>query len=90
MKIVELLLGIIYNVCFISCYWPQIVKSIKTKKVDDVSLHLFTLSILGYLSAIGYTLLRVGFDFFWLFNYFFSLMSAILMVFIYYKYKNNG
>jgi|TARA_Y100000114_G_C11577970_1_gene239657 uncharacterized protein with PQ loop repeat len=90
MKTIEVLFGIIYNVAFITCYWPQIIKSIKTKKVNDVSLHLFTLSVIGYISAIGYTILRVGYDLFWLFNYCFSLGSAILMVFIYYRYKDNG
>jgi uncharacterized protein with PQ loop repeat len=87
MKTTEFLLGIIYNAAFISCYWPQIIKSWKTKSVEDVSLHLFTLSIIGYISAIGYTLLRVGFDFFWLLNYCVSLFSAVFMVVIYYKYK---
>ena len=68
MKTIEVLFGIIYNVAFITCYWPQIIKSIKTKKVNDVSLHLFTLSVIGYISAIGYTILRVGYDLFWLFE----------------------
>jgi MtN3 and saliva related transmembrane protein len=90
MKTIEVLLGIVYNVAFISCYWPQIIKSWRTKRVTDVSIHLFTLSVIGYLSAIGYTLLRGGFDLFWLFNYTFSLGSAILMIFIYYRYRKNG
>ena len=90
MKMLEISLGIIYNVAFITCYWPQIRKSLKSKKVDDVSIGLFLLSIVGYISAIGYTILRVGFDIIWLFNYCVSLISAIFMVFIYYRYKDNG
>ena len=57
------------------------------KKVDDVSLSLFTLSIVGYLAAIGYTILRVGYDFWWLLNYGVSLIGALIVVVLYFKYK---
>ena len=70
-----------------TCIWPQIIKSIKTKKVDDVSISLFILSVIGYLSAISYTILRVGFDFWWLINYGLSLLSAIIMMVVWVKYK---
>ncbi len=87
---IETILGITYNACFISCYWPQIIKSIRTKSVEDVSIHLFTLSIVGYTSAIFYTLLRVGFDFFWLFNYVVSGISAIIMTIVYFMYREKS
>ena len=86
---IENTLGVIYTICFITCYWPQIIKSIKTKSVEDISLPLFTLSIIGYISAIFYTILRVGFDFWWLLNYFASLISATTMVVVFYKYKKK-
>ena len=86
---IENTLGVIYTICFITCYWPQIIKSIKTKSVEDISLPLFTLSIIGYISAIFYTILRVGFDFWWLFNYVASCISAITMVIVYFKYRKT-
>ena len=85
----EEFLGLIYTACFSTCIWPQIFKSIKTKKVEDVSISLFILSIIGYISAIYYTILRIGFDFWWLINYGLSLLSAITMVCVWFKYKND-
>lgn len=80
-------LGILYNVCFISCYWPQIIKSIRTKSVNDVSITLYFLSIIGYAAAAGYAILRFGCDFWLLFNYVLSGISAVVMIAVYYKYK---
>ena len=80
-------LGILYNVCFISCYWPQIIKSIRTKSVNDVSITLYFLSIIGYAAAAGYAILRFGYDFWLLFNYVLSGISAVVMIAVYYKYK---
>ena len=85
---VENLLGIIYNACFISCYWPQIIKSIKTKSVDDISITLYVLSIIGYAAAAGYAILRFGCDFWLLFNYIVSGFSAVFMIHVYYKYNS--
>jgi uncharacterized protein with PQ loop repeat len=87
--VLENTLGFIYNFCFIVCYWPQIIKAIRRKSIKNVSLSLFTLSIIGYASAIGYTLLRVGYDFWWLFNYFAGGFSAITMVIVYFKYRKT-
>ena len=85
----EQFLGLVYTVCFSTCIWPQIIKSIKTKKVEDVSISLFVLSIIGYISAIAYTISRVGFDFWWLINYGLSLLSAVIMLGGWFKYKNK-
>ena len=65
-SLIENTLGFIYNVCFISCYWPQIIKSLKTKSVEDVSIALFIISIIGYMSATAYAIMKFGLDF-WLF-----------------------
>jgi len=85
----EEFLGLLYTFCFSICIWPQIFKSIKTKKVQDVSISLFILSVIGYISAIAYTILRVGLDFWWLINYTLSLLSSITMIFIWFRYKNK-
>lgn len=86
-SLVENFLGFVYNVCFVSCYWPQIIKSLKTKSVADVSVSLYIISIIGYISATSYALLRFGFDLWLLVNYIFSGLSAAIMVYVYYKYK---
>lgn len=83
----EKFLGITYTVCFISCYWPQIIKCIRTKSVEDVSLLLFGLSVVGYLAAIGYTIIELNCDFWLLINYGLSLLSAIVMLGVWFKYK---
>jgi uncharacterized protein with PQ loop repeat len=83
-------LGFVYTFCFVTCYWPQIIKSVKTKSVEDVSLPLFLLSIVGYVCATIYTILKIGFDFWLLANYIFGCLSSIIMVIVYLKYKKNG
>tara|TARA_R110002153_G_scaffold269965_1_gene435966 strand:+ start:291 stop:569 length:279 start_codon:yes stop_codon:yes gene_type:complete len=86
---VENTLGIIYNVCFIGCFWPQIYKSVKTQSVEDVSIVLCYMSIIGYAAALGYALLRFGFDVWLCVNYILSAISVIVMICVYRKYKNR-
>ena len=84
---IENILGFVYNVCFISCYWPQIIKSLRTKSVKDVSIALFIISIIGYMSATAYAVMKFGLDFWLLANYILSGISSAFMVCVYYKYK---
>ena len=86
---IENLLGFIYNVCFISCYWPQIIKSLRTKSVKDVSIALFIISIVGYMSATAYAIMKFGLDFWLLANYVLSVFSSAFMVCVYYRYRNK-
>jgi uncharacterized protein with PQ loop repeat len=86
-SLIENLLGFVYNVCFVSCYWPQIIKSLRTKSVKDVSIALFIISIVGYMSATAYAVIRFGLDFWLLANYVLSGFSAAFMVYVYYRYK---
>ena len=84
---IENTLGLIYNACFIGCFWPQILKSIKTKSVEDVSIILCYMSMVGYIAALGYALLKFGFDKLLCINYILSGVSVIVMMVVYYKYK---
>jgi len=84
---IENTLGLIYNACFIGCFWPQIMKSIKTKSVEDVSIILCYMSVIGYLAALGYALLKFGFDKLLCMNYILSGVSVIVMMVVYYRYK---
>lgn len=87
MKAVEIALGVVYNVCFIGCFIPQIVKSVKTKSVEDVSIMLSIMSVVGYIAALGYAWMRFGLDPLLCTNYALSGVSAIVMIAVYYKYK---
>jgi|TARA_A100000172_G_C3037434_1_gene109008 uncharacterized protein with PQ loop repeat len=79
--------GWIYTVAFGVCYIPQIIKTWRTKKVDDVSIGLFQLSIIGYISAALYVTTNVGANLILLCNYAFGGTCSIFMVYLYYKYK---
>ena len=87
MNSMETFLGIIYNVCFICCFWPQIIKSIKTKSVEDVSIAICYLSIIGYFAAFFYALMKFGFDFWLSVNYILSSISVVVMMTVFYRYK---
>jgi uncharacterized protein with PQ loop repeat len=86
-KGVEIALGVIYNVCFIGCFIPQIVKSVRTKSVEDVSIMLCVMSIVGYMAALGYALMKFGFDPLLCTNYILSGISVMVMIAVYFKYK---
>ncbi len=87
MKSVEIALGVVYNVCFIGCFIPQIVKSVRTRSVEDVSIMLCVMSIVGYMAALGYALMKFGFDPLLCTNYILSGISVMVMIAVYYKYK---
>jgi uncharacterized protein with PQ loop repeat len=87
LKSVEIALGVVYNVCFIGCFIPQIVKSVRTKSVEDVSIMLCVMSIVGYMAALGYALLKFGFDPLLCTNYILSGISVMVMIAVYFKYK---
>lgn len=87
MKGVEIALGVVYNVCFIGCFIPQIVKSVRTRSVEDVSIMLCVMSIVGYMAALGYALMKFGFDPLLCTNYILSGISVMVMIAVYFKYK---
>ena len=81
--------GWFYTLCFAICYIPQIVKSLKTKKVNDVSVSLFILSLLGYISAILYTLSDIGFNLILITNYVFGAICSLTMIIIFLCYRTK-
>ena len=84
-----IIVGWIYTLCFAICYIPQIVKSIRTKKVDDISVSLFVLSLLGYISAIIYTLSDIGFNLILITNYIFGAICSLTMIIIFLCYRRK-
>ena len=85
----EQFLGLVYTVCFSTCIWPQIIKSIKTKKVDDVSVTLFMLSLTGYIAAIVYTLGEIGFNIILITNYIFGSLCSLIMIITFFYYRKK-
>ena len=83
------IVGWFYTLCFAICYIPQIVKSLTTKKVNDVSVSLFILSLLGYISAIIYTLSDIGFNLILITNYIFGGICGLSMIIIFLCYRKK-
>ena len=83
------IIGWFYTLCFAICYIPQIVKSLTTKKVDDVSVSLFVLSLLGYIAAIVYTLGDIGFNIILVTNYIFGALCSLIMIITYICYRKK-
>jgi len=46
--------GFLYAGIFCASYIPQFIKTLKTKKVDDLSLNMFLLSVVAYSSLFTY------------------------------------
>ncbi len=84
-----LIIGWFYTICFAICYIPQITKSIRTKKVDDVSVSLFVLSLLGYIAALLYTLGDIGFNAVLVTNYIIGAICSLIMIITYLRYREK-
>ena len=83
------LIGWIYTICFAICYIPQIVKSIRTKRVNDISISLFILSLAGYICACMYTIDTIGINVILLTNYIFGATCSLTMMIVYFMYRNR-
>ena len=55
--------------------------------MEDVSIMLCVMSIVGYMAALGYALLKFGFDPLLCTNYILSGISVMVMIAVYFKYK---
>jgi len=89
MELIINTLGFMYASCFALCFIPQIVKTIISKSVDNVSVSVYYISLTGYISALSYTLLKVGLDLWLQINFVLSGIASAVMIFVYHKYKNR-
>ena len=48
LELIGYVCGLCYAAIFCLSYVPQFIKTIKTKKVDDLSLNMFVLSVVAY------------------------------------------
>ena len=67
--------------------FPQIIKTLKTKKVDGVSIWVYYLLMIANIDAWFYAFLINQNPL--LIKYTFGLLTSILYLLIYYKYKEN-
>ena len=59
------------------------------KKVNDISISLFILSLLGYISALVYTLGDIGFNIILVTNYIFGALCSLVMIITYLCYRDK-
>ena len=85
----ENLFGIILSLSFSIAYVPQILKMIRRKKSDDVSLIMLIVNGIGYSSGVLYVVMK-QLDAFWLrFNYIAGFIMTVLCIGAWYYYKEN-
>ena len=86
----ENLFGIVLSVSFSTAYFPQILKMVKRKKSDDVSLIMLLVNGIGYFSGVLYVVMK-QLDAFWLrFNYIAGFIMTVLCIGAWYYYKENS
>jgi MtN3 and saliva related transmembrane protein len=79
------IIGWIVTILFSICYWPQLYRSWKRKKVGDVSVWAWVIQTFGYGLGISYGL--------WLkqmpliFGYIHGFLCSILFLCLYWRYK---
>lgn len=82
------LLGIFYAFCFLVSYVPQAIKMYHTKKCDDISISMFLLSVLGYISCFSYVFITKGFLLGIALNCGGGLAMNAVIITLYYKYRS--
>ena len=84
------LLGIILSISFSSAYIPQIIKMIKRKSSNDISLIMLLVNGLGYMSGVGYVILK-NTNAFWLtFNYLSGFFMTLVCIGFWSFYRKNN
>lgn len=86
------IIGFLSSFLFSACYVPQILQLYRTHVTNGISISLYWLCIAAYISAIIYTVFKVGFDKVLLLNYSSGMLLCSITIFMYYKFnsKNYG
>ena len=80
--------GFLYAGIFCASYVPQFIKTIKTKKVDDLSLNMFVLSVIAYTSLFTYQF-YIGFKLAMIINCLLGGSFSIFFVWAILKYRTK-
>jgi len=87
--IVQQVAGILMTICYLLCNVPQIVKIIKTKSAQDISVGFIWLSIAGHSFATVYALF--GVNNVWIFVcYGGGLLSCIILLILWNLYGKRN
>ena len=78
------IIGYIGNVFLLIGYTPQIIKTIRTKKAEDVSIYMWIFYFLGDLFALTYAILTNDPVFIILFGFFTA--GNIILIYLTHKY----
>lgn len=81
------LIGIAAGICTASSLLPQVIKTFKAKKADDVSLVMLLVLLTGVALWIVYGIKREDLPI--IVTNSFSLLVNLVMIFLRMKYKNN-
>lgn len=81
--------GLFMMMSFMLCLVPQIIKIVKTKSANDLSPYMIVLSMSGYLFGLIYMFLT-GFGLWWFLNYTTGMVTASVLLYFWYIYKNNS
>tara|TARA_Y100000996_G_C22382243_1_gene585577 strand:- start:378 stop:638 length:261 start_codon:yes stop_codon:yes gene_type:complete len=79
--------GLILTISFSSAYIPQIIKIIKRKSSNDVSLIMLIVNGIGYSSGLAYVLLKNVTAYWLLFNYSAGLLMTIFCTIVWAFYR---
>ena len=85
----EQVFGLVLTVSFSLAYVPQIIKIIKRKSSDDVSLMMLLINGLGYYCGLGYVLIKEVSAFWLIFNYSMGFIMTGLCIVIWFCYRKS-
>jgi len=80
--------GMIMALSFMSCYFPQILRIIKTKSSSDVSPTMIILGLVGYITGLIYMYTNV-FGLWWFFNYTTGIVSSSVLLYYWFKHRKD-
>jgi len=81
-------LGWIATIMLTTYAIPQIVKIFKRKSVDDISIWMWWLFLIGHLFALAYALMINEPPL--IFKYITSIIISIVIIIFYYEYNNTN
>ena len=85
----RIMFGIILAVSFSIAYLPQIVKMVKNKSSDDVSLIMLIINTIGYISGILYLAIGDAIGFWLWVNYSSGTAMSVIAIGVWFIYRRD-
>ena len=89
LELIGYICGLCYAAIFCLSYVPQFIKTLRTKKVDDLSLNMFALSVLAYTSLFTYQF-YIGFKLAMVINCALGGSFSLFFVYAILKYRTKN